>query len=116
MLACKYLDRIDITFLPTDQIGFAESIGATKANRPGIVYEMHLAGNPRNKDGYRSKLDTDIRKLRQGGAVLDGIPNKEGVEFLKERAAAAKDESFPTIGGEKDKPADAATKPAKQPK
>jgi hypothetical protein len=110
MLAVKYLDRIDITFLPTDAIQFATEIGAVKGSQPGVVYEIHLATNPRNKDGYRSKLDADVRKLRQMGAVLVGVPNKEGKGFFKERAAKEKESSFPTIGGDVPDKADAAAK------
>lgn len=110
MLSVKYLDRIDITFLPTDAIAFAEQIGATKATRPGIVYEMHLSGNPRNREGYRSKLDADIRKLRQQGAVLVDVPNADGKKFLADRTAKQKEESFPTIGSETEKSTESATK------
>lgn len=116
MLASKYLERIDITFLPTAAMPFATEIGAVSVQRPGVVAEIRMTENPRNKDGYRSKLDADIRKLRQEGAVLVDVPNADGKKFLAERTAKTKTESFPTVWADAEGPAKTTDKPSKSAK
>lgn len=116
MLSSKFIDRIEVTFLPTESMEFAKSIGFTKVDRPGIVGEIVMADNPRNVDGYRSKLDKDLARLRAEGAVLRPTYNEAGKAKQKELDAKQKEKAAALLGadnGGSGKPIDKPSKAVK---
>lgn len=98
MLSCKFIDRIEVTFLPTESIEFAKSIGFVKQDRPGVVGEIVMSENPRNVDGYRSRLDNDLKRLRAEGAVLRPLYTPEGKAKLVELDKKAKEKASELLG------------------
>lgn len=111
MASCKYLDRIELTYVPLPAVDYVKSIGGREVNSGDVVYEIPMKGNPRNVRGYRSKLDSDVRKLRSYGCVIREVYNEAGIAWKAKLDAKNGTQTTGNVGPDTQGHGKAASKP-----
>jgi hypothetical protein len=78
----QYTERVDVLHAPEAAKPFLGELGAKESSRDGVRYEIPVANNVRNRDGYRTAFARDIASLRSKGVIFEVVPNGEGALLI----------------------------------